>query len=67
MGFRVGTYGLNFCHYFLKLFLKIEKLISFMGIKFFFNRCPGTKVMAPKLKIGDGGQQKNIQNLNLKK
>jgi len=28
----VGTCGLNFCHNILKFLLKIEKLISFIGI-----------------------------------
>jgi len=34
MGFWAGTYGLNFCYDFFKLFLKIEKLINFEGIYF---------------------------------
>jgi len=43
MGFRGGTYRLNFCYDFLKLFLKIEKLISFVGMYIFFQSVPKNK------------------------
>jgi len=43
MGFRAGTYRLNFFYDFWKLSLNIEKHISFMGIYIFFQLVPGNK------------------------
>jgi len=49
MGFWAGTYGLKFHIDFLKLFLKIGKMVNFVGIYIFFsNQCLGTKIMLPK-------------------
>jgi len=64
MGFWVGTYRLNFCHLFLKLFWKIEKLIIFMGLLFFSFGAWEQMLSPNKLKIGDERQQKRNQNLN---
>jgi len=58
--FRPCTYGLNFCYDFLKLFLKIKKLISFMGIQFFSIGAQEQKLCPNKLKTKERGQQKNI-------
>jgi len=61
MGFWAGTYGLNFCHDFLKLYLKIEKQISFMGIYMFFQTVSGNKSYAQiSSKQGRGGRKKKI-------
>jgi len=61
MEFWVGIYGLNFCYNFSKLFLKIEKLISFMlcpnkrlGPQLFL--VPGNKSYAQKK--GEGATKK---------
>jgi len=42
----LGTYRLNFCYDFLKHLLKIEKVISFMGIYIFFQFVPENKSYA---------------------
>lgn len=36
IGFWASTFGCNFCHDFLKHFLKIEKMNSFVGMQFLF-------------------------------
>jgi len=43
MRFWAGTSGLNFCPDFLKLFLKLEKLINFVEIYIFFQSVLGNK------------------------
>jgi len=61
MQFRVGTYGLNFCPDFLKLFLKIEKLISFVRIYIFSLSVYGNKSYDQiSLNQGRGGNKKNL-------
>jgi len=65
MTFWAGTYGLNFYHDFVKLLLKIEKLINFVGIQFFSINVLKQKLCPNKLKTRERGQQKQIcKNLN---
>jgi len=66
MRFWAHTYRLNFGPDFLKLFLKIEKLISFVGILLFFSFGAREQKLCPnKVKIGERGQHKKIcKNLN---
>jgi len=57
MRFWASTYGLSFCPDFSKLFLKIEKIISFMGI-YIFQSVPGNKSYAQvSSKQGRGGSR----------
>jgi len=66
MGFWAGTYGLISCHDFLKLFLKIEKQISFMGI-YFVSIDPQEQKLCPnKIKTKERGQQKRFEILKKK-
>jgi len=64
MRFREGTYGLKFCPNFLKHFLKIEKLISFMGIYIFFSFGDREQQLCPnKLKREEREQQKKFAKI----
>jgi len=57
-----SSYGLNFCHDFLKLFWKIEKLIIFMGYGFFFQLVPKNKSYAQiSSKQGTGENKKKFK------
>jgi len=60
MGFQASTYNINFCPNFLKLFMKIEKVISFMSIYFFLIGAWEQKLCPNKLKTGETGQQKKF-------
>jgi len=55
MGFGAGIDELNLCCDFLILFLKIEKLNSFMEIEFFLIGAWEQKLCPNKLKIGEIG------------
>jgi len=61
MAFQAGTYGLKFCLDFLKLSLKIEKLISFMGIYVFSIGAQEQKLCPISSKHGRRGSKKNLQ------
>jgi len=65
MRFWAGTYGLKFCPNFLKLFSKIKKLISFVGILFFSFGAREQQLCPYNFKKGEKGQPKKIcKNLN---
>jgi len=61
MGLRAGTYGLNFCYDFWKLFLKIET-DKLCGNVYFFQLVPKNKSYAQiSSKQGRGGSKKKLQ------
>jgi len=62
-----STYGLKFFPDFFKFILKIEKLISFVGISIFFQSVPGNKSYVHiSSKQERGGSQKKFENLKKK-
>jgi len=63
-GILASTYGLNFCHDFLKLFWKIEKTDWLHGNIDFFQLVPGNKNYAQISSKQGMGATKKIQNLN---
>jgi len=63
MGFWAGTYGLNFCHDFVKLFLNIEKMIIFMGNIILFSIGAQEQKLCPnKLKTGERERERQQKN-----